>query len=189
MKYFAAFLFLSAASIASAYITPPDHVLIDGRMLLTGSLPLATFPWHGQRPRLSEHPNEGTSDARELEALWEIKDGRLYLLAVSAYRFDGFAPRRSVGLRDLMSERIQGGRVFADWFTGDFDVFERERVERRLLLRPDDSPQERVLVRKFRVVNGQVAEEPNSGRSEPTTPAGTSAAEQPLVPAAVVAQL
>lgn len=157
MRHLAAFLL--AASAASAYITPPDQVLIDGRMLLTGSRPLATFPWQGERPRLSEHPNETASDSREVAALWEIRDGRLWLLAVSAFRFDGFAPRRSVGLRDLMPERIQDGRVFAEWFTGDFEVIERERVEGRLALRPGDVPRERVVVRKYRVARGHVAEE------------------------------
>ena len=159
MRYLAAFLF--ATSVAFAYVTPPDQVLIDGRILLTSSRPLATFPWRGERPRLSEHPNEGTSDSRELEALWEIKDGHLYLLAVSAFRFDKFAPNRSVGLRDLMPDRIHDGRIFAEWFTGNFDVMEQERVDRQLLLRPEDAPLMRVAVRKFHVARGLVTEEPN----------------------------
>lgn len=147
--------------MAFAYITPPDEVLIDGRILLTSTRPLDSFPWNGERPRLSEHPYEGASDSRELVALWEIKDGHLYLLAVSAFRFDGFAPSRSVGLRDLMPDRIHDGRIFAEWFNGDFDVMERERVDRRLSLRPDDSPPMRVVVRKFHVANGLITEEPN----------------------------
>jgi hypothetical protein len=172
MRYLLAFLV--SASIAAAYITPPDQVLIDGRILLTSSRPLATFPWRGERPRLSEHPYEGASDSRELEALWEIKDGRLYLLAVSAFRFDGFAGNKSVGLHDLMSERIQDGRVFAEWFTGNLDVIERERVEKRLLLQPKQAPPMRVVIRKFRVVGGKVTEEPNQSDSAPrlVEPAG-----------------
>jgi hypothetical protein len=122
---------------------------------------LATFPWRGEHPRLSEHPAEGASDSRELEALWEIEDGRLFLLAVSAFRFDGFAPRRVVGLRDLMPDRIHEGRIFADWFNGSFDVIERERVDRQLLPRTEDSPPMRVVVRKFHVANGLVTGEPN----------------------------
>lgn len=168
MKNLIAF-FLSAL-IASAYVTPPDHVLIDGRILLTSSRPLATFPWRGERPRLSEHPQEGVSDSRELEALWEIKDGRLYLLAVSAFRFDGFAPYRSVGLRDLMPERIQEGKVMAEWFSGEFSAIERERVEPRLSLSAGEASPVRARIRKFRVANGLVTEEPN--QSSQQTPSG-----------------
>lgn len=157
-------LFLLAVSTAAAYITPPDHVFIDGRMLLTSSCPMASYPWKGPAPRLSEHTQEGVSDSRPLEAFWEIKEGRLYLLAVSAYRFDGFSPSRSVGLRDLMPERVEEGRVFAEWYSGDFDVLERERVDPRLYLRPEDAPPMRVVVRKFRVERGHVTEVPDPGR-------------------------
>ena len=158
MRYLAAFLL--SVSAAFAYITPPDQVLIDGRILLTSSRPLTTFPWRGEHPRLSEHPNKGVSDSRELAALWEIKDGRLYLLAVSAFRFEEFSSNRSVGLRDLMPERIEDGKVLAEWFTGDFGVIEQERVDPRLLLRPENAPPVRVVVRKFHVASGHVTEEP-----------------------------
>ena len=160
-KYVLAFLF--AASVAAAYITPPDKVAIDGRILLTTSRPMASFPWKGEPPRISEHPTEGVSDSRELDAFWEISDGRLYLLAVSAFRFDEFAPVRSIGLRELMPERIKDGKVLVDWFTGDFDVLEVERVDRRLL-----SPMH-VVKRKYHVEKGRVKEEPNQ---RPETNAG-----------------
>ena len=108
MKYIAAFLL--AAVGCAAFITPPDKVVIDGRILLTTSRPMASFPWKGEPPRISEHPNEGVSDSRELDALLGDQ-WRLYLLAVSAFRFDEFAPVRSIGLRELMAERIEDGKV------------------------------------------------------------------------------
>jgi hypothetical protein len=154
-------LLLLSATLAMAYITPPDKVLIDGRITLTNSRPLATFPWPGEHPRLSEYPNEGTSDSREIEALWEIKDNHLYLLAVSAFRLEEFAPRTSGGLRDLMPDRIRDGKVLAEWFTGDFDVIEMQRVDRRLFLRPQDAPPMLVKKRKFIVSQGRVKEVPN----------------------------
>ena len=168
MKYLAAFFF--ATSVACAYITPPDEVLIDGRVLLTSTRPLATFPWRGVHPRLSEYPEEGHSDSRELAALWEIRDDRLYLVAVHGYRFLPFSPTESVGLRDLMPERIQEGKVFADWFTGEFRVFERLSSEQIELLRSQNTRPKRV-VRKFQVKNGKVAEEPNQV-PEPTVASG-----------------
>ncbi|HEY4247214.1 MAG TPA: hypothetical protein VGM64_10180 [Lacunisphaera sp.] len=157
MRYLAAFLL--SVSVALAYITPPDQVLIDGRILLTSSRPLAAFPWRGEHPRLSEYPTRGVSDSRELAALWEIKDGRLYLLAVSAFRFEEFSSNRSVGLRDLMPERIKDGKVLAEWFTGDFGVIEQERIDPRWLLRPENALSMRVVGRKFHVASGRVTEE------------------------------
>ncbi len=159
MKYLTIFLFL--ASLVAAYITPPDQVLIAGRILLTGSRPMASFPWSNGPPRLSEHPFDGASDSRELEAIWEIKDGRLYLLAVSAYRLDGSSHRQSVGLQDLMPDRVQDGRVLADWFSGDFVVIERARVDWSKYQRPEDAPPMQVFTRTFHVENGQVTEELN----------------------------
>ena len=167
MRYIAAFLL--AASVAAAYTTPPDKVVIDGRILLPTSRPMTSFPWKGEPPRISEHPDDGVSDSRELDALWEISDGRLYLLAVSAFRFDEFAPVRSIGLRELMAERMEDGKVLADWYTGDFEVLEMERVDRRLLLRPQDAPPMLVVKRKFRVEKGRVNEEPIQ-RSESQQP-------------------
>jgi len=159
MRYLA--LFILSAVVASAYVTPPDKVVVEGRIVLTGSRPLATFPWRGEHPRLSEYPYEGVSDSREIEALWEIKDGQLYLLAASAYQLDEHASNRSLGLRELMPERIQDGKVWADWFTGDFDVIEIERVAGGLTLM-------HVVKRKFRVEKGRVKEEPNQ-TLEPTS--------------------
>jgi len=157
MKYLVAFLLSVAA--AFAYVMPPDKIAIDGRILLTPSRPLASFPWKGEPPRMSEHPYEGASDARELEAFWEIKDGQLYLIAASAFRFEQFAPARAVGLRDLMPERIKDGKVLADWFTGEFDVLEIERLNPSLAL-SHDAPPMRVTKRKFHVEKGSVKEAP-----------------------------
>ena len=56
------------------------------------------------------------------------------------------------------------GKVLADWYTGDFEVLEMERVDRRLLLRPEDAPPLRVVKRKFRVEKGRVNEEPSDPR-------------------------
>jgi hypothetical protein len=180
MKYIVAFMLV--ASVAVAYITSPDKVAIDGRILLTTSRPMASFPWKGEPPRISEHPNEGVSESRELDAFWEISDGRLYLLAVSAFRFDDFAPVRSIGLRELMPERIKDGKVLADWFTGDFDVLEVERVDRKLLLRPQDAPPMHVVKRKFHVEKGRVKEGPNQP-PEPTAMSVTPpAAQEPRQP-------
>ena len=162
MRYLAAFFLITSA--AMAYSTPPDEVLIDGKILLTSTRPLATFPWRGVHPRLSEHPEEGHSDSRELAALWEIRDDRLYLVAVHGYRFLPFSPTQPVGLRDLMSERIQEGKVFADWFTGEFRVFERLSYDQIALLRSQGT-RPKPVVRKFQVENGKVTEEPNSERS------------------------
>jgi len=160
-------LFILSALVASAYMTPPDKVVIEGRIALTGTRPLATFPWRGVHPRLSEYPYEGVSDSREIEALWEIKDGKIYLLAASAYQLDEHASNRSLGLRELMPERIQDGKVWADWFTGDFDVIEIERVVRGLAPLPSNAPPMHVVKRKFRVEKGRVKEEPNQ-TLEPT---------------------
>jgi hypothetical protein len=158
MKYLTAFLF--TALLASAYMMPPDQVIIDGRILRTGSRPLDTFAWPGERPRLSEHPQPGYSDSRELEALWAIENGRLYLLTVSAFRMDGFAGR-SVGLRELMPERIREGKVWANWFTGNFDVLEPEQVNAQTQIRPENAPPMHVTVRRFHVAAGQVTEAPH----------------------------
>ncbi|HYD84813.1 MAG TPA: response regulator [Opitutus sp.] len=136
---------------AEVALPAPDRVLIDGRILLTGSRPLATYPWPDKRPPLSAHPTEGSSDARKQETLWEIKEGQLYLLAVSAFRADAAASSQPLGLRDLMPERIQEGGVFADWFTGEFVVIERERV--------DAASHARIILRRFQIAAGRVLEE------------------------------
>jgi hypothetical protein len=156
MKYLL-FLCLAAAP-AWAYVMPPDTVLIAGRILLTPSRPLDSYPWPGEPPKLSEYPTEGASDARQQVALWEIRDGRLYLLAIRAFRFGAFAPARTVGLRDLMAERIQDGRVFADWYTGEFVVLEEARVDPLLPSSERNGPPVRVSSYKLRIVRGQVVE-------------------------------
>lgn len=148
MKYVATYLFL--VSLASAFIISPDTVLIEGRILIVSSRPLDSYPWDGEKPRLSEHPVERVSDSREIEAMWEIKDGRLYLVAISAFRFDGSAPSRSLGIRDLMPERVRDGRVFADWFTGEFKVLERSRGDMMS-----------VDAKVFSIVQGEVSDMPN----------------------------
>lgn len=157
MKFLLTFLLLS--SLAAAYIPSPDRVLIDGRLLLTDSRPLETFPWVGQKPQLSEFPSD-RSDSREVDALWEINEGHLYLVAVSAFKSGEFAPHRSLGLRDLMPERIRDGKVRAEWFTGEFRILEMERVDPRLSLRPEQAPPMRTVVRTVRVEKGRVTEPP-----------------------------
>ena len=97
-------VFVLIATSALAYSTPPDEVLIDGRILLTATRPLDSYPWAHGRPTLSEYPQEGASDARKQAALWEISDGHLYLLGVRAFSFGPFAPFKTVGLRDLMNQ-------------------------------------------------------------------------------------
>ena len=135
---------------------------------------------------MSEHPNEGFSDSRELDALWEIRDERLYLIAVSAYRFEEYASTASVGIRELMPERVNDGRVLADWFSGEFEVVEVERAERNLL-RPQEAPPMKVEKKRFTVKNGFVVGRPNQSL-QPTATAVTPAADAAGAPAAAVAE-
>lgn len=160
-------VFVLIATSALAYSTPPDEVLIDGRILLTATRPLDSYPWAHGRPTLSEYPQEGASDARKQAALWEISDGHLYLLGVRAFSFGPFAPFKTVGLRDLMPERLQEGKVFADWYTGDFVVIEPERIDPLIPRLEKGGPGIRVTSRMFGVVQGRVVEKKPNHSTEP----------------------
>ncbi len=150
-------LFLMIAAVGFGYTPPADTAIIDGRILLTSSRPLETYPWRGGTPRRSEHPQEGVSDAREIAAIWEIRDGGLYLIAAAAYEFGPVAPLRSLGLHALMPERVVDGRVLADWYTGEFTVLEFERGEPSLELVPPKVPAApKPVIRRFEVIAGKV---------------------------------
>ncbi|HVU26034.1 MAG TPA: hypothetical protein VHE13_18020 [Opitutus sp.] len=157
MKYLLV-LVLSAA-FASAYIPPPDQVVIDGRVVLTSSRPLQSFPWPKGHPRLSEYADEHVSDAREVEAIWEIKHRSLYLLAVSTFTFEPGAPLHSLGLHELMPERVKDGAVFADWFTGDLVLMEQERTDPSSTLLAQSRQAPRFIFRRLKIDRGRVVEE------------------------------
>ena len=149
-------LALFFAATGWSYMVPPDVVLDDGRILFTSTRPLDSFPWKGERPVLSEHPFEGTSDSRDVEAIWEIREQRLYLIAVKGYRFGALAPLRAQGLKDLMPDRVSEGRGFADWFTGELVLVEIERSEPAIEVAPTTEPKVKPSIRRVSVKHGQI---------------------------------
>ncbi len=150
-------LFVMTAAVACAYAPPADTVIVEGRILLTSSRPLDTFPWRGGVPLRSEYPTDAMSDAREISAIWEVRDSRLYLIAASAYEFGPLAPLHSLGLRELMPGRVQDGRVLADWYTGEFSVLEFERIEKSLQVVPSKATAApKPVIRRYRIVAGRI---------------------------------
>ena len=154
-------LLLLAAVPVWAYVTPQDTVIIDGRIARTWTQPLQSFPWPKGRPALSEHPMEGVivSDSNGVRLIWEIRDAQLYLIAADGYMFGPDAPDRSIGIADLMPERIENGRVFANWFSGEFVVFEIGRI--KPARRPAKNASEPFirLTRKFTIHEGRIVTE------------------------------
>jgi hypothetical protein len=165
MKGFVLFLF--SACVAWAYLPPPDTVIVEGRMATTSTRPLKSYPWPNRAPVIVEHPMEGVivSDSNGIRLVWEIRDARLHLIAADGYTFQAGAPDRSIGIGDLMPEKIKDGRVLADWYSGDFVVLEREPVKRSERVGGDKRNQTKLLIRKFRVVEGRIVAEEQERKS------------------------
>lgn len=89
----------------------PEKLLLDGETLALCSEPLGDyFAFSGEYPRIMvEHC---TALWRGYVGTWEIRDDRLYLLAIDTQFQDG-SPARLVDLFPGHPER-----VFAHWFTG-----------------------------------------------------------------------
>jgi hypothetical protein len=88
----------------------PENLLLDGETLALCSEPLGDyFDFSGEQPRFADHC---TALWRGYVGTWEIRDDRLYLLAIDAQYQDG-SPAR---LADLFPGHPD--RVFAHWFTG-----------------------------------------------------------------------
>lgn len=88
----------------------PEKILLDGEMLDLCTEPLGHyFYFAGARPDFAAGY---TSCWRCYVGTWEIRDGRLYLIGISAKYYDG----SPVKLEDIFPGYPD--RVFAHWFTG-----------------------------------------------------------------------
>lgn len=116
-----------------------DWLIYEGRFFRIADDPLDTFPWpNDKRPWFEIAPGvQSTGNYRGYLAIWEIRDGRLFLAGLDAWmekpddekhKFDEkdektwtWSPdddKERVNLKRAFASRFKEGRIFADWFTG-----------------------------------------------------------------------
>lgn len=117
----------------------PDLLIFNTQLFDLFSNPLESYPWKdGKEPVLFEsEAGNSTANWRGYIAVWEIDDKKLYLKAIRAFVDDGWKEikeekkkggighlpamvqkKRPISLLELFGEKVQDGRVFADWFSG-----------------------------------------------------------------------
>jgi hypothetical protein len=123
---------LSAALWATAQVA--DILMLDGeqRGLLTN--PLETV-LHQRKLQMWISPGETlTSNSRGYIATWTLDKDRLYLNKVAGWicRDAKGSDCEKAELEGLFPGKVSGGRVFAEWFTGQLRISDGEMVLRAL---------------------------------------------------------
>lgn len=112
---------------ASAFGTAqaPDNIIVDGVRHPLFTNPLEKLYETQKRPEFAVL-SEGfpTNNWRGYVASWAIDDSRLYLTAIDTY-----IEKEKITLRQLFPERERGGRVLADWFSGELRIPDGKQLQ------------------------------------------------------------
>jgi len=61
---------------------------------------------------------DGSGNSRGYQATWEIRNHRLYLIAIDGLIVKPDGSKKRANLAEIFRDQLQKGRVYADWFTG-----------------------------------------------------------------------
>lgn len=116
-------IILSVAISTSATSQDPDVIIYKGMTYKLYANPLESFFKNKKdRPKFFVSPGKITSgNWRGYVATWEIEDGFLYLLKIDSWicRNQNSSHCRKVNLKSLFGRKYRGGKVRADWFSGE----------------------------------------------------------------------
>ena len=114
---------LSAHAFGTAQM--PDAICVDGVFHSLYSNPLEQLYERQKRPAFVDSlEGESTANWRGYVACWQIHEGQLYLLAIDTY-----IRKRRVSVSQLFPRRVRGGRVLADWFTGELRIPDGKQLQ------------------------------------------------------------
>lgn len=128
-------LILCLLGAVAAYATgqEPDRIIFDGKQRELFSNPLEDYYANGKRrPRFMIEPlTTSSGNWRGYVATWQIDDGKLYLTDITAWLCNGATVKscKKVTLNQIFPGKVQGGKVFAAWYSDELRVPDGERLQ------------------------------------------------------------
>lgn len=127
-----AVILLTPVSI-SATSQDPDVLIYKGQTYQLFANPLEPFFKSAkERPKFFVRPGTVTSgNWRGYVATWEIEDGFLYLVKIDSWicRKAASSGCRKANLNSLFGTKYRGGKVRADWFSGELRMPDGNQIQ------------------------------------------------------------